>query len=88
MLTTAYVRAQAAVSAAFATLLAFFAARRATATARYGFVGARGVTFIEYALLAAIAVFLSWLFRGQLSDLFNNLLEKLQGGINDNANHS
>lgn len=38
-----------------------------------------GVTFIEYALLGAIAVFIGWLFRGALATAFDGILS----GITD-----
>jgi Flp pilus assembly pilin Flp len=41
--------------------------------------GARGVTFIEYALLAAIAVIIAVLFRSQLSAAFNAVFGSLRG---------
>lgn len=44
----------------------------------------RAVTFIEYAILAAIAVVIGILFRTQLSSLFNRLFERLNGAINTN----
>lgn len=92
MLTLAYLRARTALAAAFAAVLAYAGAQhrahRTVLVSRYGVAGARGVTFIEYALLAAIAVFISWLFRGQLTSVFNTLLSKLQGGINNNSSTS
>lgn len=41
----------------------------------------RGVTFIEYALLAAIAVVVGFLFRSQLTGMFTTLLGKISGGL-------
>jgi Flp pilus assembly pilin Flp len=43
---------------------------------------ARGITFIEYAILAAIAVVIGLLFKNQLSALFNTLFGRLTGAIN------
>ena len=45
-------------------------------------VQARAITFIEYAILAAIAVGIGILFRTQLASLFSNLFSKLQGAVN------
>ena len=86
MLTTLASRAQAAVMALFAALMSLTterAAHRGMLTRRFGVVGARGVTFIEYALLAAIAVFIAWLFRDQLEKIFNNLLGSVTKATND-----
>lgn len=89
MLTAAYWRTLTVLVAAFSALSARLAARhratRATIGGRYGVVAARGVTFIEYALLAAIAVFIAWLFRTQLQSIFTSLLSKLRGGINSSG---
>lgn len=41
----------------------------------------RGVTFIEYALLAAIAVVVGFLFRSQLTSMFTTLLNNISGGL-------
>jgi Flp pilus assembly pilin Flp len=38
----------------------------------------RGATFIEYALLAAVALVVFVLFRTQLSSMFTSLLERLR----------
>lgn len=43
---------------------------------------ARGVTFIEYALLAAIAVFIGWLFRTTLTAAFTGLLDSVRDALN------
>lgn len=45
----------------------------------------RGVTFIEYALLAAIAVFIAWLFRGALTGAFNSILKAITEALNTNS---
>jgi len=41
--------------------------------------GVRAVTFIEYALLAGIAVLVAAIFRSQLSSTFSILLGKFKG---------
>jgi len=38
----------------------------------------RGATFIEYALLAAIALFVFFIFRTILADIFTNLLNNIR----------
>lgn len=42
---------------------------------------ARGITFIEYALLGAIAVVLGFLFRTQLTTAFNGLLADIREAL-------
>lgn len=42
---------------------------------------ARGANFIEYAMLAVIAIGLGWIFRTQLSTAFNGILEQVRNGI-------
>jgi Flp pilus assembly pilin Flp len=41
----------------------------------------RGVTMIEYILLAAIAVVLAVLLRGQLSAMFSGILDDLRSAL-------
>lgn len=41
----------------------------------------RGVTFIEYALLAAVAVVIGVIFRNVLSDAFTNILNRIKNGV-------
>jgi Flp pilus assembly pilin Flp len=40
------------------------------------------VTFIEYALLAAIAVVIGFIFRTALSSAFNTLLDNVKQALN------
>jgi Flp pilus assembly pilin Flp len=40
--------------------------------------GARALSFIEYALLAAIIIIVSFVFKEQLSTLFSNMLSSVQ----------
>lgn len=49
---------------------------------RQTLVSARGVTFIEYALLAAIAVIIAALFRSQLVGVFESLFGRVGRGLN------
>lgn len=41
----------------------------------------RGVTMIEYALLAAVALIVAAIFRSQLSAAFSTVMSKIKGGI-------
>lgn len=41
----------------------------------------RGVTFIEYALLAAVAVVIGVIFKTQLSGAFNDILGRIKNGV-------
>jgi hypothetical protein len=41
----------------------------------------RAATFIEYALLAGIALVLFFLFRDTLSDIFNSLFDRISGAL-------
>lgn len=73
-----FLRLQAVLMSVFATLVARIEARRSfIPTSRMSLVSARGVTFIEYALLAAVAVFVAWIFRTQLSSIFTTFLGRL-----------
>ena len=42
---------------------------------------ARGVTFIEYALLAVVAVIIGYVFRTQLGSAFDGMLARVRGGL-------
>lgn len=77
MLIKAYLRAVAAFDMVVAVVAGHFRARNAGF--RTGSLAARGVTFIEYALLAAIAVAIAILFRSTLTTTFKALLAKFQG---------
>lgn len=57
-------------------LISLFATARTRRMAQ-----ARAITFIEYAILAAIAVGIGILFRTQLAELFNNLFGKLNTAV-------
>lgn len=41
----------------------------------------RGVTMLEYVLLAAIAVILAWLLREQLTKLFQGLIDQVSSAL-------
>ena len=81
MFTSAYARAMAWFEAFVA---GGAAPRRTRPTARRtAAAGARAVTFIEYALLAAIAVVVAALFRKQLWSTFDTLLSKFKADATD-----
>jgi hypothetical protein len=44
----------------------------------------RAITFIEYAILAAIAVAIGFIFRTQLGSIFDTLLTRLRNAVNIN----
>lgn len=72
-MTALLIRIQLAVTTFLASLSATTYARR---------VGkARGVTFVEYALLAAVAVGLAILFRTALTSAFNGLWTRISGQL-------
>lgn len=64
----------------FLGMIATFASVSASASMRR-VSQARGVNFIEYALLGVIAIFIGFVFRDQLSDAFNSILDQIRGGI-------
>lgn len=80
MLTSLYARVSAYLEMIAAVLVGHLRGRRVAGAS----VGFRAVTFIEYALLAAIAVVIAALFRTQLKALFVNLFSRLNGSVNTN----
>lgn len=77
MLTAVYLRLEQALIAVAGIVGGRLRPKRA------GLAGARGVTFIEYALLAGIAVAIAAIFRSQLTDIFTTLLDRINGGVNN-----
>lgn len=70
-------RLTARAAAALATLLTVvLAGARTRATSQ-----ARAVTFIEYALLAVVAVAVGLLFKTQLGGAFGSILAKIKAGL-------
>jgi len=45
----------------------------------------RGATFIEYALLAGVAVAITFLLREQLKDLVTTVITGVRGGFTNNS---
>ncbi len=81
MFTSAYARLVAGFDMVIAVVAGHLRARHAglqSATAGY-----RAVTFIEYALLAAIAVAIAAIFRKQLGEVFTTLLAKFSSAATD-----
>jgi Flp pilus assembly pilin Flp len=80
-ITTALTRTAAAVHAAIISLLAFLLAPSMD-FARVPARSRRGATFIEYALLAAIAVAIFLVAGPFLINIFNTILGRVQSGVN------
>jgi len=75
MLTNAYLRLVTMFTVLAAALGERLRPRRA------GLAGARGVTFIEYALLAGIAVVIAVIFHTELAKIFTSLLGRISNGV-------
>jgi|694.fasta_scaffold117727_3 Flp pilus assembly pilin Flp len=73
-MTAILIRIQLAVTSFLASLSASAYARRVEK--------ARGVTFVEYALLAAVAVALAIVFRSTLSSAFSGLWGRISTNLN------
>lgn len=43
----------------------------------------RGATFVEYAILAAIAVGIGYIFRTQLGNVFNSVFDQVGNALDD-----
>ncbi len=72
-MTAILIRIQLAVTSFLASLSASAYARRVEK--------ARGVTFVEYALLAAVAVALALVFRDTLGRSFTRLWDRIAGEL-------
>ena len=85
MFTSAYARAMAWFEAFVAVVAAHLRTRHTSL--RTASAGYRAVTFIEYALLAAIAVVVAALFRKQLWSTFDTLLSKFKADATDTTSN-